>query len=166
MASLSSVPSVSDMAELRANGFGVPIIFSIDANRFAHVSSLHLCIRFSLHDASIRVEREIYDPLPLCCSLSCVRIPLLPTTDHLCGNSPLVDTGYTVSLYLGHTSPQKSAPLHSLLPPLLTPFPNFVLKLNQVFTLSYSFPIHPMVMIPLIPLLRSSHLRPLSVPPL
>ena len=57
------VPSLSEMAELRANGFGVPILFSIDANGFARVFSFHLSIRFSLHDGSIWVEREIYDPL-------------------------------------------------------------------------------------------------------
>ena len=63
MASSSSVPYVSDMAELCANGFVVPILFPIDVDGFARVSSLHLCIRFSLHDASIWVECEIFDPL-------------------------------------------------------------------------------------------------------
>ena len=77
MASSSSVPSVSNMAELRANGFGVPILFPIDANGFARVSSLHLCIRFSLHDASIWVEREIYDPLTSLLSSTMRENPIL-----------------------------------------------------------------------------------------
>ena len=60
MVFLSSVSFVTDMAELRANGFRVPIIFPINAEGFARVSSFHFCIRFLLHDASIWVEREIY----------------------------------------------------------------------------------------------------------
>jgi hypothetical protein len=63
MASSSFVPSVSNMAELRANGFGVPILFPIDTSGFARVSSLQLSIRFSLFDSSVWVEREIHDPL-------------------------------------------------------------------------------------------------------
>ena len=84
MASLSFVPPMSKMVELRANGFGVPILFPIDANRFAHVSSLHLSIRFSLHDGSLWVEREIYDPI----------ISLLSLTMH--ENSILADNGASV----------------------------------------------------------------------
>ena len=63
MASSSFVPSVSDVAELRANGFGVPILFPIDTSGFARVSSLQFSIRFSLLDSSVWVEREIHDPL-------------------------------------------------------------------------------------------------------
>jgi hypothetical protein len=63
MASSSFVPSVSDMAELRANGLGVPILFPIHTSGFARVSSLQLSIRFSLLDSSVWVEREIHDPL-------------------------------------------------------------------------------------------------------
>ena len=71
MVSSSFVPFVpSVMAELRANGFGVPILFPIDANGFAHVSSLHLNIRFSLHYGSIWVERKIYDPFTSLLSLT------------------------------------------------------------------------------------------------
>jgi hypothetical protein len=68
---------MSDMAELRANGFGVPILFPIDTNGFAHVSSLHLSIRFSLLDASIWVEREIYDPLTSLLSSTMRENPIL-----------------------------------------------------------------------------------------
>ena len=67
MASSSSVSSLLEMAELRANGFGVPILFPIDVDGFAHVYSLHLSIRFSLQVGSIWVEREIYDLLRLYC---------------------------------------------------------------------------------------------------
>ena len=70
MVSSSSMPCLSEMAELRANGFGVPILFPIDADGFAHVSSLHLSIRLSLQDGSIWVEHEIYDPLTSLLSLT------------------------------------------------------------------------------------------------
>ena len=65
------------MAELRANGFGVPIFFLIDADGFAHVSSLHLRVRFSLQVGSIWVEREIYDPLTSLLSLTMRENPIL-----------------------------------------------------------------------------------------
>jgi hypothetical protein len=61
MASCSTVPSVSDMVELRAHGLGVPILFPVAAEGFATVSVLHLSIRFSLQESIIWVEREIYD---------------------------------------------------------------------------------------------------------
>ncbi len=70
-------PFLSDMAELRANGFGVPILFPIDVDGFAHVYSLHLSIRFSLQVASIWVEREIYDPLTSLLSLTMRENPIL-----------------------------------------------------------------------------------------
>ena len=102
--------------------------------------------------------------LPLCCPLPCVRIPFSPTIIHLCGNSPLVNTESTESLNLVHKSPQKSAPLLICRLPLSPPLPLFVSRLNLVFTLSYIFLIPLMVMSPFIPLIRSSHLRPLSLP--
>ena len=77
MASSSSVPSLLEMAELRANGFGVPILFPIDADGFAHVSSLHLTIWFTLQVDSIWVEREIYDPLTSLLSLTMRENPIL-----------------------------------------------------------------------------------------
>jgi hypothetical protein len=61
MASSSTIPSVSKMVELRAHGLGIPILFPIDANGFAFVSSFHLSIRFSMQNSTIWVEREIYD---------------------------------------------------------------------------------------------------------
>jgi hypothetical protein len=70
MASLSTLPSVAHMVELRANGIGIPIVFPIDANGFASVSSFHLSIRFSLQDSIIWVEREIYDSASLLLSLT------------------------------------------------------------------------------------------------
>jgi hypothetical protein len=70
MASSSTLPSVAHMVELRANGIGIPIVFPIDANGFASVSSLHLSIRFSLQDSTIWVEREIYDSASLLLSLT------------------------------------------------------------------------------------------------
>ena len=77
MASSSSVFFVLDMAELRANGFGVPIFFPIVANGFPHVSSLHLSIRFSLQDGSIWAEREVYDPLTSLLSSTMRKNPIL-----------------------------------------------------------------------------------------
>ena len=62
MASSSTMPSIAHMVELHANGIGIPLLFPIDANGFASVSSLHLSIRFSFQDGSIWVKREIYDP--------------------------------------------------------------------------------------------------------
>ena len=103
-------------------------------------------------------------PLPLCCPLPCVKIPFSPTTLHLCGNSALVNTKSTESLNLAHKSPQKSAPLLICRFPLSPPLLVFVSRLNLVFTLSYIFMIPLMVMRPFIPLIRSSHLRPLSLP--
>ena len=70
MASLSIVPSASEMVEFRANGLGIPIIFPIDANGFPSVSSLHLNIKFSLQDITIWVEREIYDSATTLLSLT------------------------------------------------------------------------------------------------
>ena len=77
MASSSSVPSLLEMAELRANGFGVPILFPIDADGFAHVSFLHLIVRFSLQVGLIWVERKIYDPLTYLLSLTMREKPIL-----------------------------------------------------------------------------------------
>jgi hypothetical protein len=61
MASSSTVPSVSEMVELRANGLGILILFPVDANDVAFVSSLHLSIKFLLQDSTIWIEHEIYD---------------------------------------------------------------------------------------------------------
>jgi hypothetical protein len=60
MASTSILPPVSEMAELRSHGIGVPIIFPIGAQGIVVVSELHLSIRFSLKASTIWVEREIY----------------------------------------------------------------------------------------------------------
>ena len=68
---------VSNVAELRANGFEIPIFFPIDANWFACVFSFHLCIRNSLHDASIWVERKIYDPFTSLLSSTMRENPIL-----------------------------------------------------------------------------------------
>ena len=61
MVSSSTLPCLSEMVELRANGVRIPLLFPVDASGFASVSSLHLSIRFSLQNSSIWVEREIYD---------------------------------------------------------------------------------------------------------
>ena len=126
---------------------------------FTFVSETHYMMPLSGSNARFMI------PLPLCCPLPCVRIPFLPTTDHLCGNSPLVNTGSTISQNLGHMFPQKSEPFLICPLPFSTTLPPNVSRLNLVFTLSYTFLIHPMVMIPLIPLLRSSHLHPPYVTP-
>jgi hypothetical protein len=62
MASSSTVPQVSEMAELRAQGLGVPILFPIGPAGFASVSAIQLSIRFGLQESTIFVEREIIDP--------------------------------------------------------------------------------------------------------
>jgi hypothetical protein len=62
MASTSIFPPVSEMAELRSNGIGVPILFPIDPTGIIVVSCLHLSIRFSLQAGTIWVEREIFHP--------------------------------------------------------------------------------------------------------
>lgn len=62
MASSANVPPVSLMAELRACGVEVPILFPITAVGFAVVSAFELSLRFSLDESSMWVEREIYDP--------------------------------------------------------------------------------------------------------
>jgi hypothetical protein len=62
MASTSIFPPVSEMAELRSNGSGVPILFPIDAASIVVISCFHLSIRFSLQASAIWVEREIFHP--------------------------------------------------------------------------------------------------------
>ena len=59
---MAHIPPVSDMAELRSHGIGVPIIFSIHAQGIVVVSELHLSIRFSFKAYTIWVERDIFDP--------------------------------------------------------------------------------------------------------
>ena len=61
MASSSILPPVSEMAEIRSHGIGVPILFPIDAQGIAVVSELHLCLRFSLQPNTVWVDREIFD---------------------------------------------------------------------------------------------------------
>ena len=62
MASTSFMPSLSEMAEIRSNGMGVPILFPIGEDGLATVIALHISIRFGLQDTSLWVEREVYDP--------------------------------------------------------------------------------------------------------
>src|ERR1700737_1150508 len=61
MGSSSILPPVSEMAEIRSHGIGVPILFPIDAQGIAVVSELHLCLRFSLQPNTVWVDREIFD---------------------------------------------------------------------------------------------------------
>ena len=72
MASSSTVHALSKMAELRAHGLGIPILFSISEAGFACVSAVYLSIRFSFKESLILIEREIYDPLT---SLVAVTVP-------------------------------------------------------------------------------------------
>ena len=62
MASTSFMPSLSEMAEIRSNGLGVPILFPVGEDGLATVTALHISIRFGLQDTSLWVEREVYDP--------------------------------------------------------------------------------------------------------
>ena len=59
----------------------IPILFPIDADGFAYVSSLHLSIRFSLQDSTLWVKCKIYDGATSLLSLT------------MCENSRLVDNG-------------------------------------------------------------------------
>ena len=61
MASSSTVQSLSEMVEFRANGLGIPILFPINSTGVTFVSSVHRNIKFLLQDSSICDEREIYD---------------------------------------------------------------------------------------------------------
>ena len=61
MASSSTVLALSEMAELRAYGLGIPILFPISEARFACVSAVYLSIRFSFKESSILIEWEIYN---------------------------------------------------------------------------------------------------------
>ena len=65
MASSSTVPALSEMAELHAHGLGIPILFPVSEAGFACVSVVYLSIRFSFKESSILIEREIYDPVTL-----------------------------------------------------------------------------------------------------
>ena len=62
MASTLFMPSLSEMAEIRSNGLGVPILFLVGEDGLATVTALHISIRFGLQDTSLWVEREVYDP--------------------------------------------------------------------------------------------------------
>ena len=77
MAASSTIPYVADMAELHANGFGIPLLFPIDAQGFATISSLRLSIRFELQDTSVWIELEVHDPVTL---LVIHTIPEVPST--------------------------------------------------------------------------------------
>ena len=65
MASSSTIPALSEMAELHAHGLGIPILFPISEARFAYISAVYLIIRFSFKESSILIEREIYDLVTL-----------------------------------------------------------------------------------------------------
>ena len=62
MASTSFMPFLSEMAEIRSNGLGVPILFPVGEDGLATVTALHISIKFGLQDTSLWVEREVYDP--------------------------------------------------------------------------------------------------------
>ena len=62
MVSYSIVPFVFNMAELRAIGLWVFIIFLVDAKGFVSVFAIHLSIRLFFMKNIIWVEHEIYNP--------------------------------------------------------------------------------------------------------
>ena len=103
--------------------------------------------------------------LRLCCHWPCVRILRLPTTDHECGNSALVNTRCIDSRILAQMYPLKSVPLSILPLPFWTFLPWSKLRLNLVYTLSNILLIPQLVMSPLYPLRFSCHPLPPSVPP-
>ena len=51
------------MAELRANGVGVPIHFSVGDDGLATIIALRFSIRFGFRDTFVWIECEVYDPL-------------------------------------------------------------------------------------------------------
>ena len=166
MASSFTVPFVSELIELCANGLRTPIIFLVDANGVASVSSLHPSIKFSLQDSTIWVERKIYDSAT----------SLLSLTMH--EDSRVADNGssmwvlcvgkYRVYGFLDfctNVSTEICTPLHSSASTLNT---------HPVFKLKIEPGIHNVIHLssssngdePLYPLLFTSHLHPPSVPPL
>ena len=75
MASSSTIPYVADMAELCANGLGVPLLFLVDAQGFATISSLRLSIRFELQDTSVWIKREVHHPITLLVTHTILEVP-------------------------------------------------------------------------------------------
>jgi len=65
------------MAELRANGGEIPILFPITEEGFASISAQYLSVRFGFSIDSILIEREIYDPIS---SLVSMTIPVKSST--------------------------------------------------------------------------------------
>ena len=53
MASTSFMPSLSEMAEIRSNGLGVPTLFLVGEDGLATVTALHISITFGLQDISL-----------------------------------------------------------------------------------------------------------------
>ena len=62
MAFTLTLPSLSEMAEIRSNGFRVSILFPVGEDGLAIIIALHISIRFGLQDTSLWVEHEVYDP--------------------------------------------------------------------------------------------------------
>ena len=148
MASSFTVPCVTEMVELHTNGLWISIIFPIDANGFASVSSLHLSIRFSLHDSTLWVERKIYDSVTSLLSLTMRKNPRIADNGSSMWKLCAGNTGCTDSQVLTQMYPWKSVPLPIPLLPLSTLLPWSKLQLNPVYTLSYIFFIPQMVMSP------------------
>ena len=106
MASLSIVPSASEMVEFRANGLGIPIIFPIDANGFPSVLPFTLISSSRCKILQYGSNARFTIVLLPCCHWPCVKILGLPTTDLQCGNSVLVNIGCTDSLVLARMYPR------------------------------------------------------------
>ena len=164
MVSSSSMPFVSEMAELRANGLDVLIFFPIDANGFAHVFPFTLVSSSPYKMVRSRSKAIFMISLPLCCLWPYMRSLVFLATNHQYGKSRLVNTRSTDSLNLGQMYPPKSRPLFVCPFPLWTPLPPSMSRLNPVYTLSYTFVIPMMVMSLWIPLQSSSHHCLLSIP--
>ena len=75
MASTSAIPYVVDMIELRANGLGVPLLFPVDAQGFATISSLRLSIRFELQNTFVWIKSEVCDPVTLLVTHTIPEVP-------------------------------------------------------------------------------------------
>ena len=136
MASTSFMPSLSEMAEIRSNGLGVPILFPVGEDGLATVTALHISIKFGLQNTSLSVEREVYDP-----HTSAVLHTVPEVSKHSDDGSiiwTLTPGRYRV---YGLTTSQMSIPTQLVSPCqsstcTLTPHLLSKLKLSQVFMLS------------------------------
>ena len=96
MASTSFMPSLSEMAEIRSNGLGVPIFFLVGEDGLDTVTTLHISIRFGLQDTSLWIKMGFMTLIPLPFHTSCLRCPSTPMMAQSFGPSSLAGIGCMV----------------------------------------------------------------------